>query len=104
MKISNALATLAALAQESRLRVFRLLVQRGPEGFPAGEISTQLGIPAPTLSFHLHQLAHADLVRSKRNGRSVCYAANFERMNRLIDFLLENCCGGDSSLCTSRRP
>lgn len=86
------MAALAALAQESRLAVFRLLVQRGPEGLPAGEISARLGVPATTLSFHFSQLSHAGLVRSRREGRSIIYAADYAGMQSLLDFLMKNCC------------
>jgi len=84
---------LGALAQESRLAVFRLLVRRGPAGLPAGEISERVGVPPTTLSFHLAQLSHAGLVSSRREGRSILYAADYEAMQGLLDFLTENCCG-----------
>jgi DNA-binding transcriptional ArsR family regulator len=83
---------LAALAQESRLAVYRLLVKRGPEGYPAGEIADRLGIPGPTLSFHLKELAHAGLVKARKESRFIYYAANFERMTALLSYLTENCC------------
>ena len=83
---------LAALAQDSRLAVYRLLVQRGPEGYAAGEIGEELGIPGPTLSFHLKELAQAGLVTSRKESRFVYYAANFERMGGLVAYLTENCC------------
>lgn len=89
-----AIEALAALAQESRLALFRLLVAEGPQGLPAGEIGERLRIPAPTLSFHLAQLARAGLVSSRRDGRSIIYAADFTGMNSLIAYLTENCCGG----------
>jgi len=90
---SDAVTALAALAQESRLSVYRLLVKRGPEGYPAGEIATRLGIPGPTLSFHLKELAQAGLVAARREGRYLHYSASFERMNGLVAYLTENCCG-----------
>jgi DNA-binding transcriptional ArsR family regulator len=93
MKSSDALAALGALAQESRLAVFRMLVATGPEGLPAGEIASRSGIPAPTLSFHLAQLRAAGLVRHRRESRSLIYAAEYETMNALVAYLLENCCG-----------
>lgn len=94
MKMSDALDALGALAQESRLSVFRLLVQRGPAGLAAGQIAEKLDIPPATLSFHLSQLGQAGLVASTRNGRSINYAADFQGMDRLMGFLYENCCQG----------
>jgi DNA-binding transcriptional ArsR family regulator len=86
---------LAALAQSSRLTVFRLLVQAGPAGLPAGKISEATGISPSSLSFHLKELLHAAMVTSRQDGRFVIYAANFETMNTLLAFLTENCCGGN---------
>lgn len=94
METKDALAALGALAQESRLGVFRLLVQRGPAGLAAGEISERVGVPATTLSFHLAQLSHASLVTSRRKGRSLIYAADYAGMQALMDFLMKNCCQG----------
>jgi len=94
MKIDAAVRSLAALAQDSRLQVFRLLVQAGPEGLPAGEIAERLGIPASTLSFHMKTLSHAGLVVSRHESRFVYYSANFEGMNALLGYLSDNCCGG----------
>jgi DNA-binding transcriptional ArsR family regulator len=88
---------LAALAQETRLDIFRLLVQAGPDGLPAGHIGERLGLPAPTLSFHLNQLRHAGLVMPRRDGRSIIYAADYAAMNGLMAFLTENCCRGDAA-------
>ena len=85
---------LSALAQESRLNVYRLLVEAGPEGLPAGRISEELDLPAPTLSFHLAHLARAGLARSRQEGRFVIYSADFQNMNELVGYLTENCCGG----------
>lgn len=85
---------LAALAQESRLSVFRLLVQMGPEGMPAGKIAEHLGIPASSLSFHLKELSYAGLISSRNKSRSIIYTANYAAMNDLISFLTENCCNG----------
>jgi ArsR family transcriptional regulator len=96
MKAIEVVPALAALAQENRLDVFRLLVQAGPEGLPAGRIAEKLDIVAATLSFHLAQLKHAGLVKVRRDGRSLIYAADYNRMNALIEYLTENCCGGDS--------
>jgi ArsR family transcriptional regulator len=94
METSNALTALAALAHASRLAIFRLLVQAGPNGLPAGKISQAADIPPSSLSFHLKELAHADMVRSRQEGRFVIYEANFSAMNGLVAFLSENCCGG----------
>jgi DNA-binding transcriptional ArsR family regulator len=90
--------SLAALAQESRLEVFRLLVQAGPEGLPAGEIADRLGMPASTLSFHVKALAHAGLVESRQESRFIYYSACYGAMSDLIAFLGENCCGGRACL------
>lgn len=95
MNTKNAISALAALAQDSRLAVYRLLVQAGPAGVPASKIGEQLGIPPSSLSFHLKELTHAELVIPKQEGRYVIYAANFATMNCLITFLTENCCGGN---------
>jgi ArsR family transcriptional regulator len=89
----------ASLAQESRLALFRLLVQAGPEGLPAGVIAEQLGLPSSTLSFHLKELSHAGVVQSRQAGRFVYYSADFTSMNALIGFLTENCCGGQPQEC-----
>jgi DNA-binding transcriptional ArsR family regulator len=94
MKSQDAVGALAALAQDSRLAVYRLLVKRGPDGFAVGEISEKLAIPGPTLSFHLKELAQAGLVTARKESRFVYYAANFDRMNSLLAYLTENCCGG----------
>jgi ArsR family transcriptional regulator len=93
-----AVGALGALAQDSRLQVFRLLVQAGPEGLAASVIAQRLGIPANTLSFHLKTLSHADLVHSRQEGRFVFYSTNYEQMNALLGFLTENCCGGHSCM------
>jgi ArsR family transcriptional regulator len=99
MKKSAVIAALGALAQETRLEIFRLLVHKGPEGLPAGEIGERLGQPSPTLSFHLNHLRHAGLVTSRRDSRSIIYRANFKAMNALIAFLTEQCCDGRPELC-----
>ncbi len=99
MESNQVVTALSALAQESRLAVYRLLVQAGPEGMVAGLIAERLAIPLPTLSFHLKTLAHAGLVRGHQEGRFVRYMADFEAMHGLIDYLSENCCGGDASAC-----
>ena len=92
MEEQVAVGALAALAQESRLAIYRLLVKRGPEGYTPGEIGEHLGIPGPTLSFHLKALAHAGLVSVRRKSRFMHYSASFERMNDLVAYLTENCC------------
>jgi ArsR family transcriptional regulator len=94
----NAIAALAALAQPSRLDVFRLLVQAGPDGVPAGQIAERLQLPAATLSFHLNQLRHAGLVSCRRESRSLIYAAAYPTMNALLAYLTENCCQG-AAIC-----
>lgn len=95
METKNVLAALAALAQDSRLAVFRLLVQAGPEGMAASKIGEHLGVPPSSLSFHLKEMTHADLVTSRQEGRFVIYSANFKTMTGLVQFLTENCCGGN---------
>ena len=90
----DAVATLAALAQETRLAIFRLLVQRGPEGLAVGEIAERLQLAGATLSFHLKELAHAKLVVPRQAGRFIYYSTNYRTMNRLIDYLTKNCCQG----------
>lgn len=95
MDTKDTIAALAALAQESRLAVFRLLVQLGPEGMAATKIGEQLGIAPSSMSFHLKELVHANLITSRHEGRFVIYSANFSTMNALIGFLTENCCGGN---------
>ncbi len=99
MKSKDAIEALAALAQETRLAIFRLLVRQGPDGIPAGTIGDRLDIPAPTLSFHLAQLSHAGLVASRREGRSILYAADYRGMNALLTYLTEDCCQGRPELC-----
>jgi len=94
METTNVLTALAALAQETRLAVFRLLVETGPEGLPVGKIGERLRVPPATLSFHLKELAHADLVTMRHEGRFIYCAANFATMNGLLTYLTENCCGG----------
>lgn len=98
METKDAVNALAALAQECRLEVFRLLVEAGPAGFPAGQISERLGVPPSSLSFHLKELSYAGLVTSQQRGRFVIYRANFDAMNGLVAFLTENCCGGNACL------
>lgn len=87
---------LSALAHESRLAIFRVLVVAGPDGMPAGEIGQQLGLSPSGLSFHLKDLSHADLVKARQEGRFIIYTANFDSMTGLIGYLTENCCAGTS--------
>ncbi|EKZ99111.1 metalloregulator ArsR/SmtB family transcription factor [Cupriavidus metallidurans] len=94
METDNALEALAALAHGIRLAVFRLLVQAGPEGLPAGRIAELMEMPASSLSFHLKELHRAGLLASRQEGRSIIYMARFETMNALLGYLTENCCGG----------
>jgi ArsR family transcriptional regulator, arsenate/arsenite/antimonite-responsive transcriptional repressor len=94
MRTDEAVAALSALAQEHRLALFRLLVQAGEEGMPAGAIAQALGVPNSSLSFHLAQLSRAGLIEQRRASRSIIYRANYAGMNSLIGFLMENCCGG----------
>lgn len=95
MDTKTAIAALAALAQESRLVVFRLLVETGPAGLAASKIATALGIPSSSLSFHLKELSHAGLIAARQDGRFIIYAAQFDTMNGLLAFLTDNCCGGN---------
>lgn len=99
MKTDAAIEALAALAQASRLAVFRRLVVAGPPGLAAGAIAAELGIGPATLSFHLKELAHAGLVHSRQEGRFVFYSADFERMAALVGFLTENCCQASGAAC-----
>jgi len=94
MKSKSAIDALGALAQEHRLALFRLLVQAGDKGLPAGAIAETLGVPNSSLSFHLAQLRNAGLIVQERQHRSLIYRANYPAMNALIGFLTENCCGG----------
>ena len=99
MEIHGAVTALSALAQESRLAIFKLLVQAGPGGLVVGQISEAVLIPPATLSFHLKTLLQGGLVESRQEGRFVRYVARFEAMHALISYLGDNCCGGDNSLC-----
>lgn len=96
MEMTQAIEALAALAQETRLKVYRLLVEAAPEGLPAGRIGEELALAPATLSFHLAQLARAGLARARQDGRFVIYAADFRNMNALVGYLTENCCRGQS--------
>ena len=101
MKKPQALASLAALSQENRLDMFRLLVQAGPEGMPAGEVAAKLGISPNNLTFHFDKLREAGLVTVRRDGRSMIYAARYDAMNALVGYLTENCCQGASANCAA---
>ena len=94
MESRTAVASLAALAQNARLAIFRLLVQKGPEGLCVGDIAAKFDIAPATLSFHLKELTHAGLLVGRQEGRFIYYAPNFEEMNALVSYLMENCCGG----------
>src|SRR5580692_12182061 len=99
MKKPDAVAALAALAQDNRLDVYRLLVQAGPEGMPAGRVAEELDLAPNTLTFHFDRLRGAGLVTVRREGRSMIYAARFETMNALLAYLTENCCQGAPASC-----
>lgn len=101
METKQAIDALAALAHQSRLAIFRLLVEAGPGGMPAGAIAEKLKLPAATLSFHLANLAHSGLVRGRQEGRFVIYSTDFDNMNALVAYLTENCCSG--AACAPRR-
>lgn len=99
MKHTTAVEALKALAHDTRLATYRLLVQAGPDGLAVGEISDRLKLPAPTLTSHLNLLRQAGLVRDVREGRSIRCRADYARMNALLGFLTENCCGNDTASC-----
>jgi ArsR family transcriptional regulator len=99
MEKHDAVAALAALAQDNRLDVFRLLVRAGPEGMPAGAVAAALDLAPNTLTFHFDRLRMAGLVAVRREGRSMIYAAQFDTMNALLGFLTENCCAGAPETC-----
>ena len=94
MKTNDAVKALAALAQDTRLAIYRLLVQRGPEGVPASTIAEKLDLPNATLSFHIKELNQAGLVSARQDGRFIYYSANYPAMDALVGYLTENCCGG----------
>ena len=102
METSQAIDALAALAQRSRLAIFRLLMEAGPEGLAAGVIGEKLELPPATLSFHMAHLVRAGLVQVRQAGRFMIYSANFETMNALVAYLTDNCCGGASCAPVSR--
>jgi len=99
MKPTQAVRALTALAQITRLEIFRLLVRAGQAGVSVGQIGEKLDVPGPTLSFHLKELVNADLIAARQEGRFIFYSACFDRMNDLLEFLTENCCGGNRSAC-----
>jgi DNA-binding transcriptional ArsR family regulator len=101
MKIREALTALSALAQETRLSIFRLLVESGPDGISAGRIGDMLKVPAATLSFHLKELAHAGLISSRQDKQFIYYAANYEEIANVMTFLTQNCCQGMPQACLS---
>lgn len=102
MRKQDAVAILAALAQDNRLDVFRLLVEAGPEGMPAGHIAASLRLPPNALTFHMDRLRDAGLVTVRRDGRSMIYAARFEAMNSLVAYLTDHCCQGRPELCAPK--
>jgi DNA-binding transcriptional ArsR family regulator len=95
MKTENAIKALAALAQGTRLEIYRLLVQEGPEGLAASVVAAKLDLPNATLSFHMKELSQAGLVSARQDGRFIYYSANYPAMNALVGYLTENCCGGE---------
>jgi DNA-binding transcriptional ArsR family regulator len=99
MQTADAIKVLSALAQESRLAIFRLLIEQGPEGLPVGVIGERLGLPSATLSFHLKELLHAGLVTSRQSGRFIYYAPVIAAVNGLVGYLTENCCAGSGGSC-----
>lgn len=99
MDAANTVKALAALAHEHRLAVYRMLVERGPDGLPAGTIAERLGVPSSSLTFHLQHLLRAGLATQRRVGRQLIYAADFAAMNNLVGFLTENCCGRGQGAC-----
>ncbi len=104
MTPKETIAALGALAHDTRLEAFRLLVQRGPDGLPAGTIADRLGVPPSSLTFHLQQLTHAGLITQRRVGRQLFYAADFAAMNGLVAYLTENCCGGGAACAPACEP
>ena len=103
MKSAQVVKALAALAQPTRLAIYRLLVERGPEGIAAGEVAEKLKVAPATLSFHFKILSHAGLIKSRQDGRFVYYAANFTAMNGMLAYLTENCCGGNLDACMPKK-
>jgi DNA-binding transcriptional ArsR family regulator len=104
VKTSAAIGALGALAHEHRLAIYRLLVQRGPEGLPAGAIGERVGLVPSSLTFHLQNLQRAGLIAQRRESRQLIYSADFAAMNGLVGYLTENCCGNSSTECSSKCP
>ena len=108
MEITIAIKALTALAHETRLTIFRTLVQAGETGLPAGQLAKEIGIPNATMSFHLKELTHAELVTARQESRFIYYSANFATMNALLHYLTENCCAGapcnSSQVCCAENP
>ena len=104
MNETDAISALGALAHEHRLKVFRLLIRRGPEGIPAGDVAAELQIPPSSLSFHLGQLQRAGLIRARRSRRQIFYAADLDGMRRLLAFLTDDCCDGNPEICADLMP
>ncbi len=104
MDAKQTVAALSALAHDNRLAVYRMLVEHGPEGLPAGLIAERLGVPASSLTFHLQHLLRAELVTQRRRSRQLIYAADFTTMNSLVGYLTENCCGRGSEAAPSCNP
>lgn len=103
MKSAQVVKALGALAQPTRLAIYRLLVARGPQGMAAGQVADKLKVPPATLSFHFKALSHAGLVESRQESRYIFYAANFAVMNGMVAYLTENCCGGNPDACMPAR-
>jgi ArsR family transcriptional regulator, arsenate/arsenite/antimonite-responsive transcriptional repressor len=99
MKPAQVVKALAALAQPTRLAIFRLLVVQGTDGMAAGQVAEKLKVSPATLSFHFKTLSHAGLIESRQDGRFIYYTANFTAMNGMVDYLTENCCGGNTDAC-----
>lgn len=103
MKSAQVVKALAALAQATRLEVYRRLVAAGPEGMAAGQLAEKLGVSPATLSFHFKTLSHAGLIESRQEGRFIYYSANFDVMTGMVGYLTENCCGGNAEQCKTPR-
>ena len=103
MRPDHVIQALAALAQATRLEIFRLLVVAGAEGMSAGQLAESVGIAPASLSFHFKTLSHAGLIESRQEGRFIYYSANFDVMNGMVDYLTENCCGGNAEQCNTPR-
>jgi ArsR family transcriptional regulator len=103
MKSAQVVTALSALAQSTRLALYRLLVACGPEGMAAGQVAEKLKVSPATLSFHFKTLSHAGLIVGRQNGRFIYYAVNFTVMNNMVAYLTENCCGGNTEICTPNK-